>query len=358
MQIKSPQDQVVVKDPASWRALFLHGDDIARIREFAKEAVTAIAGSVSDPFRVAVLEGEECDRVEEEDSAISLDASKRVIWLRSVPDTEAFATRIKKLLETTGETVPLIVIEHPHAPSASKLRKLCGSAKTVASIACYPMEGRQLTTHIRNVLRQNQILIDQQALTWLEGSLASNQALVESEIEKCALYADQGRPLTIDDVREIVGDLGSASSKGDIGDAFSKFKKTDIPLAEAIHWAMAGVADRADQYMQKAFEEGALPDDYVRILIRESKKLRKALLEWAKGKRTDDVIKELRIFWKEKERFLITMRRWNLETLDKMLRSLVTLQTECRTRGSMAAALTRNHMMRLTTAKSPSKGRV
>lgn len=217
-------------NPAPWRRYGL-------IRERAQEAARTIIGPEEDPFRLALLDRETHDRLEEEATALSLMGGRRVVRVRDAADSQLKA--VEHILGQTTDT--LVILEAPGLSSRSKLRALLERRPDCASIGCYPEEGRTLESSITKMLATHRIRIDNDALHWLINCLSADRSATRGEVEKLALYAGDGGTLSLEDVRTCIGDAGSVS------------------LEDAAFAATQGNRAEADLALERALAEGISP---------------------------------------------------------------------------------------------------
>ncbi|GBR54213.1 DNA polymerase III subunit delta [Gluconobacter sphaericus NBRC 12467] len=320
-----------LSDAGSWRAIVLHGEDTGLIRERAARAVKLVAGTTDDPFQVAQLDRETQDRLEEEATALSLIGGRRVVWVREGQDS--LAPLFKRALETDTET--LIVIEAPGITARSKLRTLAEAHKQVASIACYPEEGRVLSQTVTDALGQAGVTIDRDALTWLMGVLGSDRSGVRGEIEKLVLYAGENSRLDLQAVQDCVGDAGGNS------------------LEDAAFAALCGNRLMADQALERALADGANPVAVARTVLGILVRLQKVAQGVQDGQGRAESIKTLRppVFFKRTAAFNQALDRWPLAALNTAARETQAFELACKQSASPDMALCRRHIASLCTVR-------
>lgn len=320
-----------LSDAGSWRAIVLHGEDTGLIRERAAQAVKLVAGTTDDPFQVAQLDRETQDRLEEEATALSLIGGRRVVWVREGQDS--LAPLFKRTLETDTET--LIVIEAPGITARSKLRTLAEAHKQVASIACYPEEGRVLSQTVTDTLGQAGVTIDRDALTWLMGVLGSDRSGVRGEIEKLVLYAGENSRLDLQAVQDCVGDAGGNS------------------LEDAAFAALCGNRLMADQALERALADGANPVAVARTVLGVLVRLQKVAQGVQDGQGRAESIKTLRppVFFKRTAAFNQALDRWPLAALNTAARETQAFELACKQSASPDMALCRRHIASLCTVR-------
>lgn len=324
MKIDARNAGKAIADAGQWRAILLYGDDAGLIRERAAQAVRVVGEGLDDPFRVATLDRETHDRLEEEATALSLIGGRRVVWVREAQD--ALVPALKRLFETQTDT--LVVLEAPGLASRSKLRTLFETAKEAASIGCYPEEGRALSATIGDMLTAAGVRIDRDAMTWLLGRLGSDRAAVRGEIEKITLYAGRGGTLTVEDVQDCIGDAANAT------------------LEDATSAALSGDRAAADLALERAFADGANPIGVLRAVLSALTRLLRVAQAVEGGLGRVEAMKTLRppVFFKRAEAFNRALDRWTVSSLLGACAQTQALELACKQTGTPDMALCRRHL--------------
>lgn len=327
MKIDNRSLSRVTKDPGSWRVILLHGEDTGLIRERAQDATRQIAGTTDDPFRVAVLDKETHDRLEEEALALSLMGGRRVVRVRDASDTLLKA--VTTVLETTTDT--LVILEAPSLPSRSKLRSLLEKRPDCASVGCYPEEGRTLEGTITQMLAAHKIRIAPDALHWLTGRLGADRSAARSEVEKLALYANDSGTLSLEDAHACIGDAGSVS------------------LEDAAFAATEGRRAEADLAIERALTEGISPIAIARAFLNHLHRLRRVRAAMADGESKSDAIKALKppVFFKRTAGFNRALELWPLPALSDALQETQALELSCKQTGAPDQLLCKRYVATL-----------
>ncbi|MBS1094409.1 DNA polymerase III subunit delta [Gluconobacter wancherniae] len=320
-----------IEEAGSWRAILLYGEDSGLIRERASRAVGLVAGALDDPFRVAQLDRETHERLEEEATAFSLMGGRRVVWVRDAQDS--LTASLTRSLET--ETDTLIVIEAPGLASRSKLRALAEGRKNVASIACYPEEGRALSQTVTDALLAENVRIDRDALAWLLGRLGSDRGGVRGEIEKLILYAGSNGKLDIDAVQDCVGDAGGSS------------------LEDAVYAALSGDRAGADRALERALADGANPVAVARAALGVLVRLQRVALAIQAGQSRVEAVRNLKppVFFKRTDAFNRALERWSVGALSRAADETQAYELACKQSGTPDMALCRRHIASLCVAR-------
>ena len=316
-----------LKDVGSWRVVLLHGDDGGLIRERARDAVRTVVDDLDDPFRLARLEAEEQDRLEEEALALSLTGGRRAVWLRGVQD--GALDQLKTVLKQESDT--LIVLEGPGLGSRSRLRQFAEKHEQVASIGCYPEEGRNLARTVADILAEDDLRLDRDGMAWLLGHLGHDRTLVRSEVEKLRLYGEPGSTLTVDDVQACVGDSGQAS------------------LDDAVYAALAGNRLAADRAFERAVGDGASPVAFARVTLSVLERFQQAALLVRQGRSRQEAMASLKppVFFRRKDEFLAGLKRWPFSSLSQAAQATQALELACKQSGAPDVLLCRRHLVRL-----------
>jgi DNA polymerase-3 subunit delta len=297
----------VLADPASYRAVLLHGDDAGLVRERAEALVRAVMGGrMDDPFRLAELSREEAAKpgaLAGEAAALAMTGGRRVVRLREA--TDAHATPLKDALATRGEA--LMVLEGGELTTRSKLRVLAEGAPEVAVIACYRERGEELAGSLGRMLKEQGVQAEPAALSWLAGRLGEDRMQTRREVEKLALYVGPGG--RVDEEAAM-----ACSAEGAAAD-----------LDEALMAATAGDAAAADRALTIAFAEGASPVAVLRAALRHIQRLHQAAV--AGG---DASVLRPPVFFRHKAAFDRALRLWSPAALEAAGAAL--LETEKRTK--------------------------
>lgn len=324
----------VMANPTAWRVILFHGDDMGLIQERAQTVVETVIGNKenngknnrkNDPFRVAVLDRETHTHLEEEATALSLVGGRRVVRVREsvdalVPALQAILA-IEPFASTPLNTIPpyetLVVLEAQNLPPRSKLRHFIEERKDCASIGCYPEEGDTLEETMVRILKTRCVYIQPEALRWLSTQLGSHRAIVRSEMEKLALYANDSGTLTLDDVRVCIGDSGQAT------------------LEEAAFAATEGKRVEADRSLERALAEGVGAIPIIRVFLAHIQRLRRVRATIDSGIDKVVALKALRppVFFKRVASFERAIALWSLPDLTQETATWRALEVTCKQTG-------------------------
>jgi DNA polymerase-3 subunit delta len=329
-------DAFVSKPPADCRALLLYGPDAGLVRERLNIATKAIAGDISDPFRVADLAPsllkDDPARLGDEAAALSLTGGQRVVRVLNAPDSLSGLFG-DFLAHPVGEA--LIIVTAAELGPKSPLRKLFEEESKAAALACYADEGQGLDSLITQHLAKQNIRINPEALQILAGRLGSDRMMVRSELDKLTLYIGaEGGTITPADIQACMGDGAEA---------------TQDELAMAV---MSGNQTGAQTALERLLREGTNAVGILRAIARYVQRLHLATGQMQKGKSAEQAIETLRppVFFKHKTPMAQQLKGWTPQRLAQAMEMLVQAELDCKTTGMPADAVCGRTLMQITRA--------
>ena len=323
MKLDSRNAERFLASPGACRAVLLHGDDTGLVREYADRLTRTVAGSLDDTFRVASLERDTHDRLEEEATALSLIGGRRVVRVRDAVD--GLAARIERALRVKSDA--LIVLEAGALPARSKLRSSLEARADAAVIACYPEEGRALAASLREMIEAQECRIDPEALLFLADQLGADRAASRSEVDKLVLYVGDTRRIDLDAVESCVADASVLS------------------LEDALFAATAGDVAAADRALERAIADGAAPVGIARSLLYHFHKLRRARLAVEQnGASPADATRAVRppVYFRRTGAFTRALALWSVQSLERAASETNRVELACKQTGAPDFALCRH----------------
>ena len=321
-------------DPAL-RAVLLYGPDSGLVRERAETVSRSIVPDLTDPFRVIELSSRaiiaDPPLLVDEVAALAFGGGRRVIRVRSAGDETA--PSIAAALETAKGDA-LVVVEAGDLGPRSKLRSLFEASRTAAAIPCYVDDAERLADLIEQRFRQDGIGIAPEALGFLTDHLGGDRMVTRSEVEKLALYAGSGGRIELADAIACVGDSAGLS------------------LDEIAFGVGEGDAGGMLRRLDRAYAEGNSPIAVLRAVARHFQRLHLAAGMVAAGERPEQALAALRppVFFKQKDAFLLQLKRWPLNRLGTAIERLTEAEIGCKTTGLPDAALCARTLMELARA--------
>ncbi len=320
------------------RAVLVYGPDLGLARERLDRLAKSVCPDLKDPFRVSDLTPaslkDDAARLADEAAAMSLTGGRRVVRIFQVGD--GLASLFSNFLAAaSGDS--LVVVGAGDLGAKSALRKIFEEAPNAAAIPCYVDDLGGLENLARRSLAQHKITIESEALDYLVENLGQDRLANRAEIEKLALYAGDGRRVTLADVQATIGD-GASSSADDLAFAVAEGKQLEVQRA-----------------LDHLMREGGSPVALLRSVTRHLQRLHYARGLMAQGKSADQAVNALKpkVFFKRVESFRSQLRVWNEARLAQAMELLVQAELDCKTTGMPAEAVCGRCLMQLARAARP-----
>ena len=314
MKIAAPQIGSVLRDPARYAGILLHGDDSGLVRERALTIARAVVPSLDDPFLSCVLLKEQHGRLSEEARSLSMVGGRRVVRVLDAGDALAgVAGRL-----TNAADGALVILESNALTTRSKLRQMAEHASAWASIACYPETGAALTSEIRRAAAAAGLPVTDDALAFLTRELGSDTGTRRSELEKLFLFAAGEQQIGLELATACCAQVVEAS--------------VELLLAAV----MGGDMMRTGHLLQQAVDEGATGPGLIVMLSSRVQRLLRVRLEMQGGHSAEDAVRMLRppVFYQDAGRFVREAQRWTEEALVGLLADARSADMACKRGGS------------------------
>lgn len=325
MKIQAGQaDRFVRKPDPAVRVILVYGPDAGLVRERADAAVSAAAGSLNDPFRVAELTGDglkrDPARLADEAAAMSFTGGRRAVRLREPQET--LASLFAGFLEAPAGDA-LIVVEAGDLGPASALRKLFEGAANAAAVACYADDARSLEQVVGESLGRDGISVAPDALAFLVDHLGTDRAISRAELEKLALYVGPGGTVDAETAAGVVGDSSALS------------------LDTLVYAVGDGDLEMLDRALQRCLQDGAMPVAILRTVGGHLLRLQAARARTERGETAEQAMKALRppVFFKWTARFQGQLRAWSLPAVGRAIETVLEAERRCKTTGMPEAAV-------------------
>lgn len=310
MKLEAARIEAFLKAP-NLNLVLLYGPDSGLVAERGGALARSSAGALTDPFRFVELMNPVSDVLLSEVFAASLTGGQRVVRVRDAHET------VLKAMETIEKTPPdtLLILEAGDLTPKSKLRALAEKSSKIACIACYAIDQAKLPQVISARLKALGVTIDQDAATWAAQTLSGEEGPLSQALEVLRLYAGESRHLSVTDVAAILADSGETSA------------------SDAIDAALTGDLGAADKALSLAYEEGAAPVGFIRVLLSELARLRFAQGLMVEGASVQEAMAKLRppVFFKRQSIVQKILRLWSLESLDQALEAGLAAEIACKT---------------------------
>lgn len=337
MKLTGQRIEAYLRQPdRSRRIVLLYGPDRGLVSERADALVAALVADPKDPFAVAEISGAAVIKAPgslgDEARAIAFGGGERVVRVREAGDG------LGKALEALIADPPSagwVIVEAGELSSRSALRLAAEKADSVAVMACYGDEGRNLESVIESGLRTHGLRVAPEALAYLIQHLGADRLSTRSELDKLALYIGAtGGTVELADARACVGDGAPASVDR---------------LIEAV-----GLGDYTmlEQALSRVYLEGASPIALLRTVANHFRRLHVAADLMARGQNAEQAMKALRppVIFTMAQVFRRQLERWTEARLATAMALLVDAELECKSTGLPAEALCARALMRIAAA--------
>lgn len=294
-----------------------YGPDQGAVTEAADRLVKWAAEDPKDPFRVADFGAAEVKddprRLLDEMQAMALTGGRRAVRLRAAGDPQAPA--IQPVVDQVAPGGNLLIVEAGELGPRSALRKLAEGADTAAALACYLGDADAIGGLARRMMGEAKLSLDPDAERMLGERLSGDRQLARREIEKLILYAGDAPRVTVDMVREAIGD--SAAEGVDT-------------LTDAVAGGDLGTTDRL---MAKLLQEDVAPIAILRGLLRHFDQLRQIGERLASGQSFDQIAGQMRIFYKRKDAVRAQANLWTPAACRTVLARFNEIEAQLKTSG-------------------------
>lgn len=313
---KKPDDGV--------KAVLLYGPDAGLIAERGKQMLHATVDDLSDPFRVIQFSFDDIKddsaRLSDEINAMSLMGGRRFIRI-----VDAASSMDKDLGDAvlSSKSDTLVVFEAGDLAPTSSLRKFFESEPNLVALPCYKDDSGAVRKVVESRLREAGFMWDSDAVNYLARSFAGDRLVIISEVEKLITYMGNDKRITIDAVKDCVGDNVESSLD---------------ELCAAV--AMRDLV-QIEKNLQRILVEGMGAIAPIRALLRYFFRMQLVRGNMANGMDEQQAIGSLRppVFFKQMDSFKEHLRVWNAGAIDSMIIALNKLEAECKQTGSPAELL-------------------
>lgn len=305
-------------------AVLVYGPDNGLVAERAEILLRHYCPDIHDPFARADLTpsqiADDPAILADEMSAIPFGGGRKTIFIRGGDDK---ITRACQNILGIDKLENRLVISADNLGARSSLRLLFEGNAKAAALPCYVEEGASLGQFIQDTLQKEGLRADQDAMSWLLRSLVGDRLLARRELEKLILYMGNTKNITLPDVQAVIGDE-SETGMDDLVDALAGGKPAE-----------------ADRVLDRLVAEGTAIVSIIRGLQNHFGKLQDAALSVQAGTSIPDAVKAIKppVFFKRQSLFEQQLRLWPAATIDKVIDTLVELETKAKDGHSPAGLL-------------------
>ena len=313
--------------------ILLYGPDRGLVKERGKVLAKAYSLNVDDIFGPTVLTSDDLimdpGKLDDEISALSMFGGTRVIRLRL--DHERSGVAISKIIKKYDSNPKMaearLIVEAGELTKRSVIRKTFEASARFGSIACYNLSTSDVVSLIKSRFDDLSINIGKNALQYWAPLIEGDLALINSEVEKMAVYMGygekKGRNITIEDIKKV-----AAGGQ-------------DITIPDVIMNTMSGNLLEADSFFYRGIKGKLNSAIILRGLQNYLVRLIQAKTHINNGESPESAISALRppIFYMHKSTFLNHLKIWPLSALHKALSRSLIVEQNLKTAGAPQEAI-------------------
>ncbi|MEM9732449.1 MAG: DNA polymerase III subunit delta [Pseudomonadota bacterium] len=326
-QIKAHQVEAYLRRPDPAHAITLiYGPDAGLVSERASLLARASGVDLKDDFATVKLDAEDAasdtNRVTDEALTVSMFGGKRLIWISgntARPLVKAIEPLFNVALPDT-----FILIEAGDLKKTNALRKRIEKEKTAVALPCFQDAMAALNSVIDDELQKTNLAISRDARRLLLDNLGGDRRASRGEVQKLTLYAMGENEITVDHVREIVGDASALTSD------------------TVINAATLGDVETMDHMLKRLTSQGMSLVPIVNAMLRNFQQLHqlRALVE-AQNMSAQAAVSGLRppVYFDRRDTLIKAVSLWPRDALTRALARLDKMAFESRTNATLDTSL-------------------
>ena len=325
MKIAPRQIASFIKNPdPNMRAVLVYGPDQGLMRERAKIIGLTVLPDLNDPFNSITLTSEQLTndpaRLNDEANAMSMLGGQRLI--RITESSDSIVTFLKDYLKNPNENT-LIICEAGELTPRSPLRQLFEKDENAASIACYVEDEINLSKTIATLLKEYNLTISQEALSWLAYNCSGNYQKTKQEIEKLVTFMGNEKHIEINHAQQCCGQVGEQS------------------LDNLIYGIKNLSSEKVLRIYRSLTEEGVQVITIIRALQNHFRRLHYIKTLSLHNNSIDQAMKTLSppVFFKQETAFKYQLQTWNIGSLENIIHRLINLEIQCKRTSTLIETL-------------------
>ena len=328
MRAEWPAVEAYLAGRGGGRSILLFGDDESLVRERARAAIIAVAGSPEHPFRLCTLGRESLDRLAAELSTPSLDAGRRIVHLAGGSD--AMTGAVAGCLSGSKAACTLLVTAGG-LTARSKLRVLFEQHREAYAVSCPALTSAAAASTFAAALASRGLSADSDAVGWAATRLGTSRDGVDRAAELLKLFVHPRQTVEFGSIVDCVGGGGSADT-------------------EAVAEAMAtGRTEATDAAVNAALRDGVSPVALVVSALGTMQAIHRGLLLRQRGMSAMAVSEAVRpvLYGRRKASFVAALPLWSLSDAADGVSALRVAELACKQTGMPADLVTSRTIARV-----------
>ena len=327
-QVKNHEvDDYLKKPNPSHRVYLVYGPDAGLVSERANSLAKLSGADLDDPFSTIVLDAEDAasdpQRVADEAHTVSMFGGNRLVHIKG--STQKQLIRAIEPVLDQPPTDALVIVEAGDLKKSSPLRTRIEKAASAVALPCYQDQVKALQQLIDQELKASNLTIDPDARQVLISLLGDNRMASRGEVQKLCLYAGDSQEITLDDVRQIVGDASA------------------LALDAVVDAASIGDIAQMEHTYKRLVARGTAVFQVVGAMQRHFQMLHLARSQMdTSGQGAASLVGSMRppINFQRKDKVSRALSIWRMASLERVLQRLETVSLETRKNSPLAVALT------------------
>lgn len=328
-------DTFLARPDSAFRVVLLYGPDKGLVSERGAAFVKANGFAGDDPFAVVRLDGSEVEsdpgRLVDEARTVPLFGGERLIWVREASGGKGLSEAVRHLAEEPPADARILV-EAGDLKKGATLRTVVENSSGGMALPCYSDDARAVDAVIDTTLGREGLGITLDARQALKDSLGGDRLATRAELEKLCLYARGQERISLDDVRNAIGDVSGLS--------------TDEVVDAVLTGRLKDFEKMFDRHMRSG-APGFLVISATTRQLQALQLMRQSVEE--EGKTAAAVVAGARppIFFARRRSIEEALRRWTLASIARGLDRLQSALLESRRNPQLAAAILRQALLGL-----------
>jgi DNA polymerase III subunit delta len=300
------------------RGVVIYGQDVGLVSIRKNEILKKVLPNYKDDLSLITLSHsimkDKPNILVDEYTSLSLFGNDKKVIL--IDDADNSTSRIlEDIFSKTQNTKNFIIITADDLDSKSSLRKFAEYNQYFASIPCYKDDSNAIMQIVNLKLRENGFKYNSDVVKYLTDSFGGDRLVILSELEKLAIYKDNDKNLTIDDVKACIQN----NSEVNLNDFVNSFASFDFSTAF--------------KELQNLYSGGIFPVAIIRTVISYFIKLQLYKYQLQNGLTFEQLMTKENIFWKQKPILAQHLNKLTIDNINKIL--FVLINEECKMKGKL-----------------------
>lgn len=299
----------------------IYGPESGLVAIYADKIAKLIVEDQNDPFLISTLD---CKKIDEDNAllfdefvSIPMLGERKLIKINKAGNSIGKA--IKPIFENKSQkpnSKNFILITAEELESNSSLRKFAEDSQYFAAIACYEDDESTVKNVISSTLKQYNLEAEQGVIELIINKFGKNRLIILKELEKLALYLDEKRTVSIEDIQNIISDISQIS----INEFINSFFELNLK--------------KSNYFLEKLFNEKTNSIVIIRFILNYLVKLITVKSNISKGLNLEQEIRSQKIFFKQEAIFKKHLNIWNLRELENLIAKAQELEINCKSSNS------------------------